>query len=257
MSYIHKTAIIEDGATIKKGAVIDAYCYVSNEAVIGNGVHLMQGAQVLNKTKIGENTKIYPYAMVGSDPQDLKYKKGEDTRLEIGENCTIREFVTINTGTVGGGGVTRVGDDVLIMNYCHIAHDCQVGNNVILANNATLAGHVELGNFSVVGGLTPIHQFVHVGDYCMIAGGSALSQDIPHFCLAEGNRATVKSLNLIGLRRQFEKQDIDELKKAFNSLFRSSEPIRENAELIMKQTDNKNVQKMCEFIINTKRGIPR
>ncbi len=257
MSSIHKTAIIENGAVIKEGAIIDAYTFVSKDAVIESGVHVMQGAQVCNKTKIGQNTKIFPYAMVGTIPQDLKYKEGEDTSLEIGQNCTIREYVSINTGTIGGGGITKIGDNVLVMNYCHIAHDCILGDNIILANNATLAGHVEVGSFSVIGGLTPVHQFVKIGEHCMIAGASALSQDVPPFCLAEGNRAIVKSLNLIGLRRRFEKDDIDELKSAFNALFRTGEPTRQNASEIKEKSKNEKVKKMCEFIINTKRGIPR
>ncbi len=257
MNDIHKTAIIQEGAIIKKGVKIEAYAFVSKDAIIEEGVCVMQGAQICNKTKIGKNSKIFPYAMVGTIPQDLKYKIGEDTCLEIGENTTIREFSTINTGTIGGGAITKIGNNVLIMNYCHVAHDCILGDNIILANNATLAGHVQVGDFSVIGGLTPVHQFVKIGEYCMIAGASALSQDVPPFCLAEGNRAIVKSLNLIGLRRRFEKSDIDELKIAFNSLFRLSEPTRENAELIMNKTNNEKVKKMCEFIINTKRGIPR
>ncbi len=216
----------------------------------------MQGAQVCNKSIIGENTKIFPYAMVGTIPQDLKYKEGEDTSLEIGANTTIREFATINTGTVGGGGITKIGDNVLIMNYCHIAHDCILGDNIILANNATLAGHVEVGSGTVIGGLTPVHQFVHIGEGCMIAGASALTQDVPPFCLAEGNRAVVRSLNITGLRRKMKKSQVDELKKAFNALFRSNEPLRDNAQKILQTSEDENVKKMCEFIINTKRGIP-
>ncbi len=257
MSNIHPNAIIEDGAIIENGAKVEAFCLVSKNAIIKVGAHIMQGAQVCNKTTIGEGSKIFPYAMVGTIPQDLKYQEGEDTSLVIGKNCTIREFATINTGTVGGGGVTKLGDNVLVMNYCHIAHDCILGDNIILANNATLAGHVEVGDFTVVGGLTPVHQFVHIGEHCMIAGASALSQDIPPYCLAEGNRAVVKSLNLIGLRRRFEKSDIDELKSAFSDLFRTGEPTRANASELINTTDNEKVKKMCEFIINTKRGIPR
>ncbi|PID47471.1 MAG: acyl-[acyl-carrier-protein]--UDP-N-acetylglucosamine O-acyltransferase [Proteobacteria bacterium] len=256
MPSIHKSAIVEDGAVIKKGAKIGAYTFISSKATIGENVQVMQGAQVCNKTTIGKNTKVFPYAMVGANPQDLKYKDGQDTALEVGENSIIREFVTINTGTIGGGGLTRVGSNVLIMNYCHIAHDCILGDNAILANNATLAGHVEVGDFVVIGGLTPIHQFVKIGEGCMVAGASALNQDLPPFCLAEGNRAMIKSLNLTGLRRRFDKEDINELKTAFNSLFRSKKPLRENAQNIFETSQNEKVKKMCEFILNTKRGIP-
>ncbi len=256
MSNIHKTAIIEDGAVIEKGARIDAYAFISSKAVIGENVHVMQGAQVCNRTKVGANTKIFPYAMVGTIPQDLKYQEGEDTSLQIGQNCKIREFVTINTGTVGGGRVTKIGNNVLVMNYCHIAHDCILGDNIILANNATLAGHVEVGDFTVIGGLTPVHQFVHIGEGCMIAGASALSQDVPPFCLAEGNRAVVRSLNITGLRRRVSREEINELKMAFNELFRSNKPLKDNAQMIYEKSQNENVKKMCKFILDTKRGIP-
>ncbi len=256
MSTIHPTAIIEDGAVIKEGAKIDAYTFISSKAIIESGAHVMQGAQVCNRTHLGKNVKIFPYAMVGSIPQDLKYQQSEDTALEIGANTTIREFATINTGTSGGGGITKIGQNVFIMNYCHVAHDCILGDNIILANNATLAGHVEVGSGTVIGGLTPVHQFVHIGEGCMIAGGSALSQDVPPFCLAEGNRAVLRSLNITGLRRRFKKSQIDELKKAYNELFRSGKPLQDTAKSIYEQSEDENVKKMCEFIINTKRGIP-
>ncbi len=253
---IHSTAIIEDGAVIAKSATIEAYAFVSSNAVIGENVHVMQGAHVRNKTKVGDNTRIFPYAMVGTIPQDLKFNQGDDTSLEVGKNCTIREFATINTGTVGGGGVTKIGDNVLVMNYCHIAHDCIIGDNVILVNNVTLAGHVEIGDFTVIGGFTPIHQFVHIGEGCMIAGASALSQDVPPYCLAEGNRAVVKSLNLTGLRRRFEKADINALRAAFSKLFRSNNPIKESARELFEASENEKVKKMCKFILDTQRGIP-
>lgn len=253
---IHSTAIIEDGAIVAKSAKIDAYTFISSKSIIGENVHIMQGAQVFNRTSIGENSRIFPYAMIGSIPQDLKFNVGEDTSLEIGKNTTIREFATVNIGTIGGGGVTKIKDNVFIMNYCHVAHDCIVGNSVILANNATLAGHVEVGDFTVIGGLTPVHQFVTIGEGCMIAGASALSQDIPPFCLAEGNRAVVKSLNLIGLRRRYDKTDIDALKVAFSTLFRSNAPIKISAKTLYQTNQNQKVKRLCEFILNTKRGIP-
>lgn len=253
---IDKNAIIEDGAVIAKSARIDAFAFVSAQAVIGENIHVMQGAQVCNRTSVGDGTRIFPYAMVGTIPQDLKYNEGEETTLSVGKNCTIREFSTINIGTVGGGGKTILKDNILVMNYCHIAHDCIVGSNVILANNATLAGHVSLGDFTVVGGLTPIHQFVEVGEHCMIAGASALSQDIPPYCLAEGNRATLRGLNLTGVRRRFSKEDINALKEAYRSIFRVSTPLKESAQKILNDSKNEKVKKLCEFILNTKRGIP-
>ena len=259
MSNIHPSAIVEDGAKIAKSAKIGAYSFVSKDAVVGENVELHQGARVVGRTTLGDGVKIFSYAVVGSQPQDLKHKSEDNDKVEliIGENSVIREFVTINPGTVNGGGITRVGSDCLIMAYCHIAHDCQVGNGVVLANSATLAGHVEIGDRTVVGGLTPIHQFVKIGSYCMIGGASAVSQDIPPFCLAESNRAVVRSLNVVGLRRSFDKETINELKEAYRLQFRSDLPLIQTAQEILNRTKNVHVQQMCEFILQTKRGIPQ
>lgn len=196
MRKIHPSAMIEDGAILGDDVVIEAYAYVSKDAKIGNEVTIKQGARILADTTIGDNSRIFSYAIIGDIPQDISYKNEQKTGVIIGKNATIREFTTINSGTAKGDGFTRIGDNTYIMAYCHIAHDCILGDNIILANNATLAGHVQLGDYVVVGGLTPIHQFVHVGEGCMIAGASALSQDIVPFCLAEGNRASIRSLNL-------------------------------------------------------------
>ena len=256
MTNIHPNAIIEDGANIADDVKMGAFTFVSKQTVLKSGVEVMQGAQVYGNTTVGENTKIYPYAVVGMPPQDSGYTTEDDVKVIIGKNCKIREFVTINAGTKHGGGVTRIGDDCFIMIYCHIAHDCQVGNNVTMANNATLAGHAEVGSFTVIGGMTPIHQFVKIGEGCMIGGASAISQDIPPFCLAEGNRAVVKGLNAIGLKRRFEKEDIRALQGAFRKLFRSGEPIKDVAEEYLKNEKNEQVLKMCSFINETTRGIP-
>ncbi|MDD3468157.1 MAG: acyl-ACP--UDP-N-acetylglucosamine O-acyltransferase, partial [Campylobacterales bacterium] len=200
------------------------------------------------------NNKIYAHAVIGATPQDLKYK-GEETELIIGDNNVIREFCFFNTGTPGGGGVTKIGSNSLFMAYVHIAHDCVVGNNCILANNATLAGHVHLGNFAVIGGMTPVHQFVSVGDFAMLAGASAISQDIPPYCLAEGNRAKLRGLNLVGLRRNLDRSDVDELKRAYRELFLKQQPLKEVAAQLAK-SDNVYVQNIAKFCLETKRGIP-
>ncbi|MCW1359879.1 acyl-ACP--UDP-N-acetylglucosamine O-acyltransferase [Campylobacter sp. CCS1377] len=255
MKQIHPSAVIEDGAIIGDDVVIEAYAYVSKNARIGNEVIIKQGARVLPNVSIGDNSKIFSYAIVGDIPQDISYKNEQKSGVVIGKNATIREFVTINSGTAKGDGFTRIGDNAFIMAYCHIAHDCLLGDNIIMANNATLAGHVELGSYSVVGGLTPIHQFVRVGEGCMIAGASALSQDIVPFCLAEGNRASIRSLNLVGIRRRFDKSEVDILSKAFRFLFRRGN-IKDNALNLLENTSSENVKKMCQFILETKRGIP-
>ncbi|KAA6225181.1 acyl-ACP--UDP-N-acetylglucosamine O-acyltransferase [Campylobacter sp. LR291e] len=255
MQKIHPSAVIEDGAIIGDEVEIEAYAFVSKEAKIGNKVIIKQGARVLANTSIGDGSRIFSYAIIGDIPQDISYKDEQKTGVIIGKNAVIREFSTINSGTAKGDGFTRIADNAFIMAYSHIAHDCVLGSNIILANNVTLAGHVEIGDFSVVGGLTPIHQFVRVGEGCMIAGASALSQDIVPFCLAEGNRASIRSLNLIGLRRRFDKEEVEILNKAYKFLFRKGD-LKENAKNLLQTNDNENVKKMCNFILETKRGIP-
>lgn len=253
---IQKTAIIEDGATLGKNVTIEDYAFISKDAKIGDNSIIKQGARIIGDTTIGANSKVFSYAIVGEIPQDMSFEDGEKTGLIIGDNATIHEFCTISSGSHKGDGYTRIGNNAFIMAYCHIAHDCIVGNNVILANNAALAGHVELGDYSVIGGLTPVHQFVKIGESCMIAGASALSQDIPHFCLAEGNRAYIRGLNLIGLRRRFEKDEVEIINKAYKFIFNQGVSIKDQVEILLNQTSNENVKKMCEFIANTKRGIP-
>ena len=240
---IGKNCQIGEGAIIDENVVIGDNCIVEPYAVI------------TGYTEIGDNNHIFSHAVVGSIPQDLKYK-GEKTKLIIGNNNKIREFTLINPGTVGGGGITKIGDNNLLMGYVHIAHDVIIGNNCILANAATLAGHVELEDNVVIGGMTPIHQFVKIGEYAMVAGASAVSQDIPPYCLAEGNRAKLRGLNLTGLRRRLEnRSDIDEIKRAYKELFESGKPIREIAEKL-KDNQNRYVRHLAEFVLNSKRGIP-
>jgi UDP-N-acetylglucosamine acyltransferase len=255
MSNIHPTAIIEDGAKISDSAVIGAYTFISKHAVIADGVKIHQGAQIHGRTEIGENTEIFQNASMGSIPQDLKFRGG-DVKLVIGKNNTIREFTFFNPGTEDDRSETTIGDNNLFMAYTHVAHDCVIGDNNIFANNVALAGHMVVGNHVVVGGHTPIHQFVHLGDHCMIGGASAVTQDIPPFCLAEGNRAVVKSLNLVGIRRRFEKDDVQALTSAYKALFRSGVSLKESAQSLIETTENQKVKQLCEFIMTTKRGIP-
>ena len=234
---------------IGEGVIID------ENVVIGDNCIIEPYAVITGYTEIGDNNHIFSHAVVGSIPQDLKYH-GEKTKLIIGNNNKIREFTLINPGTEGGGGVTKIGDNNLLMGYVHVAHDVIIGNNCILANAATLAGHVELEDNVVIGGMTPIHQFVKIGEYAMIAGASALSQDIPPYCLAEGNRAKLRGLNLTGLRRKLpNRSDIDEIKRAYKELFESGKPIREVAEKL-KKSQNQYVKHLAEFVLNSKRGIP-
>ena len=234
---------------------IAPFCFISTDAKIGDGTTIAHNTCVYGKTTIGKNNKIFSHAAIGSIPQDLKFK-GEDVELIIGDNNTIREFTLFNPGTEGGGSKTVVGNNNLFMGYVHLGHDVIIGDNCIFANAATLAGHVVVGNNAVVGGMTPIHQFVEIGDFAMIGGASALSQDIPPYCLAEGNRAGLRGLNLTGLRRHIEREDINALKSAYRDLFESGKPLKETAQELIEKTQNEYVKNLCDFVLRTKRGIP-
>ena len=255
MSNIHSTAIIEDGAKIGNNVTIGPFAIISSEATIGDDNIIDAHAIIEGKTTLGKSNHIFSHAVIGSIPQDLKFA-GEKVELIIGNYNKIREFTLINPGTKGGGSVTKIGNNNLLMGYVHIGHDVFLGNNCILANGATLAGHVELGNNVVIGGLTPIHQFVHIGDYSMIAGASALSQDIPPYCLAEGNRASLRGLNLTGLRRNIDREDINKLKIIYKKLFESGEPLQDTAKKLLENEKSKIIKKLLEFVSKSKRGIP-
>jgi UDP-N-acetylglucosamine acyltransferase len=255
MSLIHPTAIIEDGAQLGTDVEVGAYSIVKKDVKLANGVKLHSHVLVDGYTDIGEKTEIFPFSAIGTEPQDLSYK-GEKVILIIGKNNTIRENVLINPGTMKDNGETIIGDNNLFMGSTHVAHDAILGNNIVMVNQSMVAGHVIVEDGVIIGGSTPIHQFVRLGEYCMIGGASAVTQDIPPFCLAEGNRAVVKSLNLVGIRRKFDKSDIDALISAYKTLFRSSEPFKESVEKLVNSTENRKVKQLCEFIITTKRGIP-
>jgi len=252
---ISPLAIIEDGAIIGKNVEIGPYCLVSSQTTIGDGTVIDQNTSIYGKTTIGKNNHIYSHAVIGSVPQDLKFA-GEDVELIIGDDNKIREFTLFNPGTKGGGGKTIIGSHNLFMGYVHIGHDVIIGNHCILANAATLAGHVEMGDYAVIGGMTPIHQFVHIGDFAMVAGASALAQDVPPFCMAEGNRAYLRGLNLTGLRRNLKREEIDELRVAYKDLFESGKPLKDMASELLENTENHYVHDLCNFILKTKRGIP-
>ncbi len=221
---IHPTAVIEEGAQIGDNVSIGPFCVIGEHVVLGDNVSLKNHVVVEGHTTIGEGTTVFPFASLGTQPQDLKFK-GEPSTLIIGANNTIREHVTMNPGTSnedGGNGrmKTRVGDNCLFMMGAHVAHDCIVGNNVILANNATLAGHVEVGDFVIIGGLSAVHQFTRIGDHAMIGGMSGVEGDVIPYALVKGERANLCGLNLIGLKRRgFDKDAIRALQKAYGDLF--------------------------------------
>lgn len=253
---IAPTAIIESGAQIGENVKIGHFCHISSEAKIGNNCILHNSVVIAGNTTLGEENEVFPFAVLGTKPQDLKFK-GEKNALIFGAKNQIREHVMINPGTAENPtATTQIGSCNLLMAYVHIAHDCVVGDNCILANNATLAGHVELGSFVNIGGLTPIHQFVKIGSYSMIGGGSALSQDVPPFCLAQGNHAKIRGLNLHLLRRHFERAEIDVIHNAFSQIFSGKKPYKELAAEILENSNSQNVKKFCEFVISSKRGVP-
>ncbi|MCK5284432.1 MAG: acyl-ACP--UDP-N-acetylglucosamine O-acyltransferase [Alphaproteobacteria bacterium] len=216
---IHPTAIIEDGAKIADGVEIGAYCVIGAEVNLGKNVVLKSHVVIEGRTSIGEGSIIYPFASLGTSPQDLKFD-GEKSILEIGKNNVIREYVTMNPGTKTGVMRTVVGDNNLFMMSSHIAHDCVIGSNVIMANNATLGGHVKVGDYAILGGLCAVHQFARIGSYAIIGGMSGVESDVIPFGRVKGDRAYLAGLNLIGLeRRGFSKDKIRNLQRAFNQLF--------------------------------------
>lgn len=257
MVEIHSTAIVEEGAILEEGVKIGPYCIVGKDVIIKKGTVLQSHVVVEGITEIGENNTIYSFVSIGKANQDLKYKN-EPTKTIIGSNNSIREFVTIHRGT-DDRWETRIGNNNLLMAYVHIAHDVIVGDGCILANNVTLAGHVVVDSFAIIGGLTPVHQFTRIGSYCMVGGASAVNQDICPFVLAEGNKAVVRGLNTVGLRRRgFTDKDMSNLKKAYKILFRQSMPLKEALEELEKNfSEDKNIMYLVDFIKNSNRGITR
>ena len=220
---IHPSAIIEDGAKLAQNVCIGPYCVIGRNVEIGKDSVLHSHIVISGHTKIGEGNQIFPFASIGTQPQDLKYQ-GEDSKLIIGNHNRIREHVTINPGTKGGGMITQIGDDNLLMVGVHVAHDCMLGNHIIMANNATLAGHVTIEDNAIIGGLSAIHQFVRIGKGAMIGGMSGVEFDVIPHGLVMGERANLRGLNLIGLqRRGLEKSVIRELQACYQALFTSKE----------------------------------
>jgi len=255
---IHKTAIVGPNAELGKEVTVGPYSIIGPKVKIGANTRIDSHVIIKGPTEIGERCTIFPFASIGDIPQDLKFKGGE-TKLIIGNDNIIREYVTINRGTEEGGGVTVIGDHNFFMAYAHIAHDCIINNHVIMANGATLAGHIEIEDHAIIGGLVAIHQFVKIGRNSFIGGCSAVPQDVPPFCLAVGNRARLYGLNLTGLKRNnFTNQTIKRLKDAYRILFRSGLTLNEAIKQIQQKiTDSPEVNHLIEFIKKSKRGILR
>lgn len=249
MSTIHPTAIIDPAAKIGGGVSVGPFCTVGPDVELDIGVELISHVCVSGRTKIGANTRVFPFSSLGSQPQDLKYG-GEPSELIIGANNVIREQVTMNPGTAGGGMLTKVGNNCLFMVGAHVAHDCQIGDNVILVNNATLAGHVEIGEWAIIGGLSAIHQFVRVGKHAMIGGMSGVEHDVIPYGSVIGNRARLSSLNIVGLkRRNFSRDDIHELRKAYRLIFAAEGTLSERlADVAEDFGSNEPVMEIVNFI---------
>lgn len=259
MATVHPTAVVESGARIGRDVSIGPYCVVGGNVALGDGVVLHSHVVVDGHTTVGAGTRIYPFASIGLAPQDLKFR-GEASRLEIGRNNVIREHVTMNPGTEGGGMLTRVGDNGLFMIGVHIAHDCMVGNHVIMANNATLAGHVHVGDHAVIGGLAAVHQFVRIGAHAMIGGLSGVEQDVIPFASVMGERATLSGLNIVGMKRRgFDRDAIHGLRAAYRELFVGDGNLSDRVDAVAGQyPDNEAVRQIVAFMkADSSRGLTR
>lgn len=246
-SLIHPTAVIESGARIGAGVRIGPFCVVGPRVRLADGVVLKSHVAVAGDTAVGEGTTIFPFASIGEVPQDLKFK-GEDVRLEIGARNRIREYVTMNPGTEGGGGVTRIGDDGLFMAGCHVGHDCQLGDRVILVNNASLAGHCHLDDDVIIGGLSGVHQWVRIGRGAMIGAVTMVTADVIPYGLVQGPRGHLDGLNLVGLKRRgASRADIHELREMLDRLGTGS--FRDTARHLAQGETGAMVRDVLDFIL--------
>lgn len=255
-TFIHDSAIVDPGAHVGAECYIGPFCTVGAEVTLHDGVRLESHVVVDGRTLIGEETHVFPFASIGLAPQDLKYS-GEATATEIGRRNKIREFVTIHRGTAGGGGITRVGDDNLLMAQAHVAHDCRIGNEVIMANAATLAGHVEIADRANVGAYSGVHQFCRVGNEAFIGGYSVVVKDAPPFAVIQGNHARCYGLNRVGMKRRgYSKETIEKLHRTFHLLLSAKLNTTQALERIKEEiTGCREVDLLVEFIESSKRGV--
>jgi len=256
---IHPTAILNPKAEIDESVVIGPFCIIGEGVRIKRGTKLISSVVIEGYTEIGENCIIYPFTSIGLPPQDLKYK-GEKTGVKIGNDNIIREYGTVHRASIGGDGITTIGDKNFLMAYVHIAHDCKIGSHIILANAATLAGHVVVEDYAIISGLTAIHQFTRIGSYAMVGGFSGVGQDVPPYTIASGARAKLFGLNTIGLKRHgFSDAKINHLKKAYKILFREKKTLKDAIKKIQEDLSyTDEIKHLIDFIQqkNT-RGICR
>lgn len=254
---IHPQAIVDPGARIGKGVQIGAFSVIGAGVEIGDDTWIGPHVVINGPTRIGRENRIYQFCSIGEGPQHLGYKN-EPTRLEIGDRNIIREYCTLNRGTVGGGGVTSLGHDNFIMAYCHVAHDCHVGNRTIFANGTSLAGHVTVGDQVIFGGFTMIHQFCRVGAHAMTGISTVTFKDIPPYLLVAGNTAVPHGLNVRGLkRRNFSEQSIEALRQAYKLVYKSGLRLSEATEQLAQLAANPEVMHFLDFIKKSERGIVR
>ncbi len=259
MTNIHPTAIVSPEASLAPGVTVGAYAVIGPGVVVGSDCNIGPFTRIEGPTTIGERNNFYGHLSVGGPPQDLKYK-GERTAISIGNDNLFREFVTINRGTVGGGGLTTIGSNNFFMAYSHVAHDCHVGSNTIFANNATLAGHVEVGDFATVGALSAIHQFCKIGEHAFIGGGTMATQDVLPFVKTVGSRpAATYGINTIGLERKgFSKETIEALQRAYRILVRSKMKLEDALVRIESELSNyPEVRYLVNFVRTSHRGFIR
>jgi UDP-N-acetylglucosamine acyltransferase len=258
MSIIHPTAIVDPQAELHPTVSVGAYSVIEGQVVIGAGTQISAHVYIDRYTRIGRDCRIYPFASVGTPPQDKKFK-GEKSELIMGDENVIREYVTINRGTPDGGGVTTIGNQNLLLAYVHVAHDCHLGNGITMVNVATLGGHVTLEDHAVIGGLSAVHQFVRIGSHAYVGGKTGVSQDIPPFVLASGERAKLFGLNIVGLKRyNFSNEVILALKKTYQTVIRSHLTIQDAMLKVEKEVPLlPEVTQFLDFIRSSQRGIPR
>jgi UDP-N-acetylglucosamine acyltransferase len=255
---IHATAIVDPGARLAAGVEVGPYAVIGPHVEIGPGCRIGPHAVITGHTRIGRDNRIFQFASVGDAPQDKKYR-GEPTRLEIGDGNTIREFCTLNTGTVPGGGVTRIGDDNLFMAYAHVAHDCVVGSHTVFANCATLGGHVRIDDWVILGGFTAVHQFCHIGAHVMAGGGSMIIKDVPPYMKVAGVYAEAHGINGAGLKRRgFSADALSGIKRAYKTVYRSGLTLEEAKRVLEEQvTQCPEVGPFLAFFADATRGIIR
>ena len=258
MPRIKSTSDISKKAIIHENVEIGSYCIIGDDVEIGEGSYIGHYTMIQGPTVIGRGCRLEGYVSAGGPPQDLKYNR-EKTRLEIGDNNIFREFVTLNRGTVGGGGITRIGSNNMLMAYCHVAHDCQLGNNIVMGNLATLAGHVHVEDRVIVGGLSAIHQFTKIGAYCILGGGSMVGMDVLPYAKAQGNRAKIFGINTIGLKRNgFSDEAITAIGKAYRLIFKRGLQLKDAvAKIEAEFAGIPEVIRITEFIKVSERGIAR